>query len=425
MQYKAHIKEAITILEQILLTKAPADRIISFHFKQNRFIGSKDKATISNLIYETLRNKAFLDFFLKKGGLNKTPRAYILTLLLTKKETLLKDLSELFDNTKYAPNTLTSQEINFVKNIKNIPISSMEEFEILNYPKWSEPFLKETFKRDFKEHLNALNRKADVIIRTNILKISREHLIKELKQENILSEKTKYSPWGLKVIGKANLFGSKAFKKGYFEVQDEGSQILALLADTKPKQRVLDFCCGAGGKLLALGATMENKGSILGTDTNEKRLSESKKRIKRSGLTNASIKVISSENDKYLKRQKEKFDVVFVDAPCSGSGTWRRNPDSKWKLQESFIKEITSVQESILNKASLLVKPGGKLIYATCSIFKDENHKQIEKFICKNPTFAQESINEIYPELTKEKALQLTPYEHGCDGFFISILKKI
>lgn len=425
MQYKAHVQESIILLEKILETKAPADRIISFHFKQNRFIGSKDKASISSIVYDVLRNKSFLEFYLGAFSIEYTPRQYVIAYLRIIKKLSKKEINEIFDGSKYAPKRLTEKLYNFIKEVHNLDTSSIKSFQKCNYPEWIESYLARSFGDKIEENMQAFNSQADLTIRANALKISREELQKELKNENIKTEFTKFSPYGLKVIGKANLFNSKAFKKGLFEVQDEGSQILAILADAKPKQRILDMCCGAGGKLLALGATMNNTGVLLGTDIHEKRLNESKKRIKRSGLSNASIKVISSENDKYLKRQAGKFDTVFVDAPCSGTGTWKRNPDSKWKLQEEFIQELTQTQASILQKASALVKPEGTLLYATCSILKEENDYQIDKFLSDNPNYELVDISIMHPSLTENKTLQLTSLEHGCDGFFAAILKKI
>jgi 16S rRNA (cytosine967-C5)-methyltransferase len=270
----------------------------------------------------------------------------------------------------------------------------------------------------------ALNQQADTVLRTNALKASRDKVKAALKEEDIKTKPTKISPFGLKVEGKANLFNSKAFKSGLFEVQDEGSQILAILAETKPKQKILDMCCGAGGKLLAMAATMNHTGSLIGTDVNERRLMETKKRLKRAGISNAMLKVISSENDKYLKRQANRFDTIFVDAPCSGTGTWRRNPDSKWNLDAAFVANLTNVQASILKSAAKLVKPGGTVAYATCSILRKENHDQVEKFLAEHENFELVDINTKLSGLTEDSVLQLTPAQHNCDGFFVALLKR-
>lgn len=424
MQYKAQVNEAINILKNILEVKKPADRIISFHFKQNRFIGSKDKAIISQLVYAILRNKATLEFYLKKFNLQTTARKLVIAYLSVTENKDLPEMTKIFDGDMYSARNLKGAEIEFTKKRKQIDPLEMKEFEKLNFPEWLSEDLKEAFGDNLANEMIGLNQQATTTIRVNLLKTTRAKLKADLKDEDIRTKKTKISPFGLTIEGKNNLFASQCFKKGYFEVQDEGSQILAILADTKPKQKVLDMCCGAGGKLLAMAATMEHTGSLIGTDVNERRLLESKKRLKRAGISNAMLKVISSENDKYLKRQAGRFDTIFVDAPCSGTGTWRRNPDSKWNLEAEFVEQLTVTQASILKSARNLVKSGGTIAYATCSVLRKENHDQVEKFLAENDDFELVDISTIYPDLTSEKTLQLTPSKHKCDGFFIALLRK-
>jgi len=424
MQYKAQVNEAIKILGNILEVKKPADRIISFHFKQNRFIGSKDKAIISSLVYAVLRNRATLEFYLKKFNMGLTARKLAIAYLAIHEHKKLPEMTKIFDGDMYSARNLKGTELDIIRDHKNIDPLEMSKAEKLNFPEWLTADLEEAFGDDLATEMMALNQQATTTIRVNMLKTNRTKLKADLKDEDIRTKKTKISPFGLTVEGKNNLFASQSFKKGYFEVQDEGSQILSILANTKPKQKVLDMCCGAGGKLLAMAATMEHKGSLIGTDVNEKRLFETKKRLKRAGISNAMLKVISSENDKYLKRQADRFDTIFVDAPCSGTGTWRRNPDSKWNLEADFVEQLTKTQASILKSASNLVKSGGTIAYATCSVLRKENHDQVEKFLEENENFELADISEIYPDLTSEKVLQLSPAKHKCDGFFIALLKR-
>lgn len=424
MQYKAQVKEAITILEKILEVKKPADRLIGFHFKNNRFIGSKDKAVISQLVYAVLRSRATLEFYLRQFDIPVTARKLLIAYLCVIERKDIEEMVKIFDGELYSARNIKGNELNLARDYKKVDPLLMEEHEKLNYPAWLDADLKLAFGDELATEMIALNKQADTVIRVNTLKTTRAKLKSDLKELDIKSHKTKISHFGLKVDGKVNLFGCKPFKDGHFEMQDEGSQILAILADTKPKTKVLDMCCGAGGKLLALAAPMEHSGSLIGTDINEKRLMETKKRLKRAGISNAMLKVISSENDKYLKRQENRFDTIFVDAPCSGTGTWRRNPDSKWNLQEDFVNQITATQESILQAASKLVKAGGTIAYATCSVLRRENHDQIEKFLANNENFDLVDISKTYPDLTTEKTLQLTPAKHNCDGFFIALLRK-
>lgn len=424
MQYQAQVKEVITILENILDVKKPADRLISHHFKHNRFIGSKDKAVISQMVYAILRNRATLEFYLKQFNMQSTARKLVIAFLCTSERKEILEMTKIFDGEMYSARNLKGNEIKFAKEYKTIDPLAMTEPEKLNYPAWLDTELKEAFGDNLANEMIALNKQADTVIRVNALKTTRAKLKAELKDQDIKTKKTELSYFGLKVEGKVNLFGSKAFKDGLFEMQDEGSQILAILADAKPKQKVLDMCCGAGGKLLAMANTMEHKGSLVGTDINERRLMETKKRLKRAGISNAMLKVLSSENDKYLKRQAERFDTIFVDAPCSGTGTWRRNPDSKWNLEPEFVEGLTKTQASILNSASKLVKSGGTIAYATCSVLRKENHDQIEKFLAEHDNFELVDISAINPKLTDQKMLQMTPAQHNCDGFFIALLKR-
>ncbi len=424
MQYKAQVNEAITILDKILEVKQPADRLISYHFKQNRFIGSKDKAVISSIVYAVLRNKASLQFYLNKFEIEPLARKFVIAFLAIQEHIDLPDMAKIFDGDTYAPKKLKGKELKFIENHSKVDPLEMTQAEKLNYPAWLDTELKESFGDNLINEMIALNQQADTVLRTNALKASRDKVKAALKEEDIKTKPTKISPFGLKVEGKANLFNSKSFKSGLFEVQDEGSQILAILAETKPKQKILDMCCGAGGKLLAMAATMNHTGSLIGTDVNERRLMETKKRLKRAGISNAMLKVISSENDKYLKRQANRFDTIFVDAPCSGTGTWRRNPDSKWNLDAAFVANLTNVQASILKSAAKLVKPGGTVAYATCSILRKENHDQVEKFLAEHENFELVDINTKLSGLTEDSVLQLTPAQHNCDGFFVALLKR-
>ena len=221
------------------------------------------------------------------------------------------------------------------------------------------------------------------------------------------------------------------------EVQDEGSQLAAFLADAQPGQRVIDFCAGAGGKTLAIAAQMKNKGKILAFDVSEKRLTQMKPRLKRAGVDNVEIHVLSSESDSYLKRHKGTADRVFIDAPCSGSGTWRRNPDLKWRLTQTQLDELSEIQRRILDSAARLVKKGGRLIYVTCSMLQCENEQQLSGFLDRHPHFRVVKPEEIWNKderffetqkiarLSDRDYFRTTPHQDGTDGFFAAILESI
>lgn len=216
----------------------------------------------------------------------------------------------------------------------------------------------------------------------------------------------------------------KLFQDGLFEIQDEGSQLIALAAAPKPGMRVLDICAGAGGKTLAMGALMENKGSITAADISEGRLKRAKQRFKRAGMFNTTLLPLSSENDKILKRKRGTFDIVLVDAPCTGTGTWRRDPDKKWRNIGPNLSSLLETQARILDSAAKQVKPGGKLVYATCSLLFEENEAQFAAFLEKHPDFTQTDLSKM-PELAhiplSGAAMRLLPSEHKTDGFFCAI----
>jgi 16S rRNA (cytosine967-C5)-methyltransferase len=252
-----------------------------------------------------------------------------------------------------------------------------------------------------------------------------------LAKDGVETAHTKYSPIGLALKGKAYLAKTKAFNKGHVEIQDEGSQLIAALCDAKPGMRVLDYCAGGGGKTLALASAMENKGSIVASDNDARRLERGRKRYRKAGVHNVELKCIEDEKvKKWFKRQKETFDVVLVDAPCSSSGTWRRNPDLRWRFYGPSLDEIKSLQTQIMDRVAKCVKPGGRLVYATCSVFKEENENQIEQFLKDNPDFALMPMKEAWPYDAKrlpqncDDYMFLSPHSHGTDGFFCAALVK-
>jgi 16S rRNA (cytosine967-C5)-methyltransferase len=262
------------------------------------------------------------------------------------------------------------------------------------------------------------------------LKGDRTSAGRALKEAGIRFEPTRYSPLGLRVRARIPLATLDAFKKGLIEVQDESSQIAALLAETKPGMRVVDFCAGAGGKTLALAAQMQNKGHLVACDISEARLTRSAQRLRRAGISNVERRPLSSERDNWVKRHAGAFDRVFVDAPCTGTGVWRRNPDAKWRLTPNDLSELVVKQAAILDSAQRLVKPGGRLIYATCSLLPPENEDGIHAFLERHPDFTLLPVPEIFQRATGTQCpvpgpmLHLTPARHGTDGFFVAVMER-
>ncbi len=280
-------------------------------------------------------------------------------------------------------------------------------------PDWmDEMCLKELGEEKWEEELSAQNKQAKVILRVNTLKTTREKLRAILMDLEIDTEMPKNYPDALVLKERSNVFMTDAFKEGLFEVQDASSQMVARFLDVKPGMRVVDTCAGAGGKTLHMASLMENKGQLIAMDLYESKLKQLKIRAKRDGAFNIEYRII--ENTKIIKRLHEKADRVLIDAPCSGLGVLKRNPDSKWKLQPEFIDNIRKVQAEILESYSKIVKPGGKLVYATCSILPSENQEQVERFL----------TTDIGQQFTFIKDSKILASESGFDGFYMALLER-
>jgi 16S rRNA (cytosine967-C5)-methyltransferase len=280
-------------------------------------------------------------------------------------------------------------------------------------PDWiDELCAKELGENLWTKELAALNKQADVVLRVNTLNITRENLIKALEKESVFAEKLPNHPDAIKLTERANVFKTDAFKKGYFEVQDASSQLVAEYLDVKPGMKVVDTCAGAGGKTLHLSALMQNKGQIIAMDIYESKLRKLKVRAKRNKAHNIDLRVIDST--KPIKKLHNKADRVLIDAPCSGLGVLRRNPDSKWKLQPEFVENIKETQQQVLQQYSKMVKQGGKLVYATCSVLPSENQQQVECFLA----------SEAGKDFTFIKDKKVLASESGYDGFYMALLEK-
>ena len=301
-----------------------------------------------------------------------------------------------------------------------------------NLPDWLASALREQLPaEDFWPLVNALNQPAPLDLRVNTFKAKRDAVLGELRDAGIQAEPTPYSPWGLRVPGKPALNRLDVFTRGEVEVQDEGSQLLALLTDAKRGQMVVDFCAGAGGKTLALGAAMRNTGRLYAFDTSGHRLAAMKPRLARSGLSNVHPAQLANERDERIKRLAGKIDRVLIDAPCSGLGTLRRNPDLKWRQSPQSVQELQAKQRAILASAARLLKPGGRLVYATCSLLRAENEDVADAFQAEHaerfePVPAARALAEVprAGELDQAGRLRLWPHRHGTDGFFAALWQR-
>ncbi len=416
MKPSARLQTVIELVAAVFRTPKPADSVISAFFRGRRYIGSKDRSAIAEQTYALLRAHARLGWWCEKAGMTNDPRSQALVWMMLN-GTLREVVAELCSGGQYAPEPLSQIEFKALGQLagRTLDHPDMPEAIRLECPEWAEEKLRASLGDHFAEEMLALLDSAALDIRINPLKGDREAIQKKLEEAEIFSAPTPYSPFGLRVKGRPALASSALFQDGVVEIQDEGSQLLALMVDAKAGHQVVDFCAGAGGKTLAIAAMMNNKGRVIACDVLERRLKRAAERFRRAGLFNIETRPLSSERDPWVKRHKEKFDRVLVDAPCSGVGVWRRNPDARWRVLGPSLDELVALQREILDSAARLVKPGGKLIYATCSLLNEENDQQIDHFLSTHPDFVLVPYEGVS---ISDRFLKLTPAKHHTDGFF-------
>jgi 16S rRNA (cytosine967-C5)-methyltransferase len=421
MTPSARIQATLELLQQIADMPRPADALVSAYFRARRFIGSHDRAAISTRLYAILRHQARLDWWLNKENAPPAPRARLLAWLSLSEKMTLKNIGEICSGGKFAPAPLDDNERAFLRKLQGCTIEhpDMPEEVIAECPPDCLAALKQKFGKNFMREMRAMQEPATLDLRVNPLKTTREEILKALKEQGLEAKACLLSPWGVRVFERPNLSALPMLKNGLVEIQDEGSQMVALAVDAKPGERVVDFCAGAGGKTLAIAAMMQNKGKIIACDVLAKRLERSTERFRRAGVHNIEVRALTSERDPWVKKHKGSFDHVLVDAPCSGTGTWRRNPDARWRELGPGLEALLKTQAEILDSAARLVKSGGRLVYATCSLLPEENEKQIEKFLAAHKDFSLTPCG-----LNGAEYLSLSPAQHGTDGFFAAAMMK-
>ncbi len=403
------------VLREVLSLAAPADSTLSQYFRSHPKFGSRERGVIAEAVYAVLRNKRFYTDF---AGIGSTPSMRRLALLGLAETAGIDSLGG-----------LTPEEAEWLKGVMSTDRSLLPPEMQANLPQWLyEKLVAQYGKKQTLKMAQALNQTAPLDLRVNFLKASREEVIGALKAAPILCDPMPYAPWGLRVQSKPMLQNLPLFKNGSIEVQDEGSQLLTHIVGAKRGEMVADFCAGAGGKTLALGALMRNTGRLYAFDISEKRLSKLKPRLARSGLSNVHPVRLEHENDARIKRLAGKIDRVLVDAPCSGLGTLRRNPDIKWRQSPEGVAELQQKQTAILNSAARLVKPGGRLVYATCSLLEDENEVVARQFLASHADFALVPMKDVLAEqkiaLEMDDYLKLLPHVHQTDGFFAAVFER-
>ncbi|HTD90035.1 MAG TPA: RsmB/NOP family class I SAM-dependent RNA methyltransferase [Burkholderiales bacterium] len=414
----SQFEHAVTALVAVLRFDFPADSILSRYFHEHREMGQAERAFVAEAVFGVLRKKRLLDHVTGHGK----ARALLLAWL-----TRLQGL-----NTRELEPVLRRGDADVVAAIKAAisdgaaALSLAQQAEL---PDWIvEKLMKVCLEKDILELGKGLAEPAPLDLRVNILRAKREDVIATLTADGLTATPTPYAPHGLRLNGRPTINRHPLFLSGAIEVQDEGSQLLcSLLAPTR-HDLVIDFCAGAGGKTLALGAIMHNRGRLYAFDISVARLKKLQPRLARSGLSNVHPQTIASENDIRVKRLAGKADRVLIDAPCSGLGTLRRNPDLKWRQSPESVAQLTRKQTAILNSASRLVKPGGRLVYATCSLLAEENETIVETFLAAHPAFSIVDSDSVFAQqqiaLRTGKYLRLTPHQHGTDGFFGAVLVR-
>ena len=424
MKKSSLIGHTVELYQEILSSTKPPDHLSDLFFRARKYLGSKDRRFIAESVYGMLRKKRLLEWLI--GNVPEEQRA-----LYTCVAYLLVQNAETTENLIHDANIEESVVYSMSGKIGSHEFETAVNGSIglkHSFPDWMvTEWEKEMAHDELEKLLTALNTQAPITIRVNTLKISVEECQRELKRENIETERTLLSPTGLHFQKRTNVFQLQSFQKGYFEVQDEGSQLLSLLVDPKPGSRVVDACAGAGGKSLAMGAGMRNTGEIFALDLHSRRLDDLRKRIKRSGID--MIRIRPMREGQGFPDLEQSADHVLVDAPCSGTGTIRRNPGMKWSVSPSMIDAMHAKQLSIVMFNARYVKPGGRLVYATCSLMRHENEDVVESFLASRHDFERVSPSPILERnnlanVTDNEYFKLYPHRHNTDGFFASIMKR-
>jgi 16S rRNA (cytosine967-C5)-methyltransferase len=427
----ARLSAAIELIDTIDAQRVPAAKALKEWGTAHRYAGSGDRAAISGLIWDVLRRRASSAWLMD----DDTPRARLLGMLKLERGLDVDAIAALCDGGRFAPEPLSERE--------RLALSQRSLAEAPppiagDYPEWLDGYLAQVFGDDRVAEATAMASRAPLDLRVNTLKAKREKMLPSLA--HLGAQPTPWSPIGLRIelgAGARNpgIHAEEDFIKGAIEVQDEGSQLAALLSAAKPGEQVIDLCAGAGGKTLVLAAMMQGKGRLIATDHDKRQLAPIYERLSRAGVHNCDVRTPKGPNDT-LSDIHSSADLVLIDAPCTGTGTWRRNPDAKWRMRPGALEVRLKDQVAVLDRAAALTKPGGRIAYITCSVLPPENGGQIREFVARHPEFAVvppvQTIAVLWDKaedfaaatLQSPEGLLMTPRRTGTDGFFVSILKR-
>jgi 16S rRNA (cytosine967-C5)-methyltransferase len=427
----ARLAAAIEVLAAIEGERRPAPDALKAWGLAHRFAGSGDRAAIAGLVYDALRRRASSAWMMGEN----TPRAVLLGMLKRERGLKTEAIAQLANGADHAPAPLSDAER---QALDRASLEGAPPHVEGDYPEWLDPHLARVFGDERVEEATALATRAPLDLRVNTLKGDRGDAMAALA--DLAPEETRWSPHGLRIRLKADsrspaIHAEPAYIKGLVEIQDEGSQLAALLARARPGEQVLDLCAGGGGKTLALAAALQNKGQLYATDGDKRRLAPIHERLARSGARNVQVRTPKSIGTE-IDDLEGRMDVVLIDAPCTGVGAWRRNPDAKWRIRPGALEQRVKEQAALLDRAVTLIKPGGRIAYITCSVLADENGDQVRSFLARHPEFSVEKPAETAgalgeraymfckAALLSDEGLLMTPRRTDTDGFFVSIMRR-
>jgi 16S rRNA (cytosine967-C5)-methyltransferase len=427
----ARLSAAIEVFADIEARRRPAGDALKDWGLSHRFAGSGDRAAIAGLVYDALRRKSSAAWLMGAAS----PRAVLIGMLRRERGLDAAAIEALCSGARYAPEPLTPAE---TAALAADAVAEAPPYVAGDYPEWLDPHLARVFGDERGAEGAALASRAPLDLRVNMLTTTREDVLPKLA--HLGAEATRWSPVGLRIRLGADakspaIHAEPLFLKGHIEIQDEGSQLAALLAGAKPGEQIVDLCAGAGGKTLALAAATENRGQIYATDTDKRRLVAIHERLARSAARNVQVRTPKSVGD-LLADLDGRADLVLIDAPCTGTGTWRRNPDAKWRIRPGALNERIKQQEAALERAAALVKPGGRIAYITCSVLAEENGDRVRAFAGRHGDFSVEKPTNVInvlgeraylfgrAVLMSDEGLLMTPRRTDTDGFFVSLLRR-
>jgi 16S rRNA (cytosine967-C5)-methyltransferase len=432
MTPSARLSAAIEAFAEIEARRRPAADALKDWGLAHRFAGSGDRAAIAGLVYDALRRKSSSAWLMGAA----TPRAALIGMLRRERGLDAEAIAMLCNGSRYAPAPLTPDE---TAALATGVLAGAPAYVEGDYPEWLDPHLQRVFGDERAAEGAALSSRAPLDLRVNTLTAERDEALAKLQHLN--AAPSRWSPIGIRIRLAAEakspaIHAEPVFLKGQIEIQDEGSQLAAVLADAKPGEQVVDLCAGAGGKTLALAAAMDNRGQIYAADLDKRRLAPIHARLERAGARNVQVRTPTGRGADILADLAGRADLVMIDAPCTGTGAWRRNPDAKWRIRPGALAERVKEQATVLERAATLAKPGGRIAYVTCSVLAEENNDQVGAFLSRYPQFSVEKPAEVMKVLGErayffaravlmsEQGLLMTPRRTDTDGFFVSVLRR-